>query len=186
MISGIYIITTPSINNKCYIGSAINIRRRWHQHKSELIKNKHHNPYLQHVANKHGIEVFIFNTLLECSKETLIVNEQQALEKHKPEYNILKIAGSSFGRKCKEETKAKISAVLKGIPKSEETRIKMIAAHKGKGGGKVGRESGLKGRKRTKRTEEAKAKMSASHTGLKHSEETKAKMRISAKNRNHN
>jgi len=50
----------------------------------------------------------------------------------KSEYNILKIAGSSFGRVATDETRAKLAAAMKGIregiPKSEETKAKMSAA----------------------------------------------------------
>ena len=42
---GIYKIVN-SINNKIYVGSAKNIKKRWSAHKSDLNKNKHHNKHL--------------------------------------------------------------------------------------------------------------------------------------------
>lgn len=50
-----------------------------------------------------------------CDKSDLILREQYYLDKLNPEYNILKIAGSSRGFKHSKETKIKISKSLKGI-----------------------------------------------------------------------
>jgi predicted GIY-YIG superfamily endonuclease len=43
-ISGIYKITNL-LNGKMYIGSAVNVRKRWHQHRHGLRCNKHDNRY---------------------------------------------------------------------------------------------------------------------------------------------
>ena len=46
-ISGIYQIQSIIKPEKKYIGSAINIRKRWHIHLCNLRKNKHHSKKLQ-------------------------------------------------------------------------------------------------------------------------------------------
>jgi len=46
MITGIYKIRNKQ-NNKVYIGSAVDIKKRWRDHKWNLKENKHHNPHLQ-------------------------------------------------------------------------------------------------------------------------------------------
>ena len=61
-IVGIYCITNK-ITNKIYIGSTIDINRRWKEHKKELSKNKHHNLYLQNSFNKYGHKNFNFHIL---------------------------------------------------------------------------------------------------------------------------
>lgn len=100
MKSGIYkIINIITITNNIYIGSAIYLKSRKSGHFYNLIKNKHHNKKLQNSFNKHGKENFIFEVLEFCEKENLITREQHYLDTLKPKYNILKIAGSSLGRK---------------------------------------------------------------------------------------
>jgi len=81
-ISGVYKISCLK-NNKCYIGSAINIRKRWSTHKHELSKNKHPNIKLQNAWNKYGCEQFIFSVVKECKKEELLILE----EKYIKDYN---------------------------------------------------------------------------------------------------
>lgn len=55
---GIYKITN-TITNTVYIGQSSGISRRWQNHRSELIKNKHYCTYLQRAWNKYGHEAFI-------------------------------------------------------------------------------------------------------------------------------
>lgn len=49
-VSGIYRI---NINNKCYIGSAVNIKHRWMRHKTQLTNQTHHSILLQRAYNKY-------------------------------------------------------------------------------------------------------------------------------------
>lgn len=59
--SGIYIITNK-INNKFYIGSATNFRKRYNVHNSNFKKNKN-SKYLQRAYNKYGEENFEFQII---------------------------------------------------------------------------------------------------------------------------
>ena len=61
-IHSIYKITNI-INNKIYIGSAIDTYNRFSKHKSQLNKNKHHNSYLQNSWNKYGEQNFKFEII---------------------------------------------------------------------------------------------------------------------------
>jgi group I intron endonuclease len=103
---------------------------------------------------KYGISMFKLEILEYCSSEKCIKLEQKHINFFKPEYNILKIAGSSFGRVATDETRAKLAAAMKGIgkgiPKPEETKAKMSAAQQGK-----------------TCKEETRAKISASLKGIK-------------------
>lgn len=69
---GIYKITNK-LNGKVYIGQAINIQRRWNEHKnSSLNKRKHeYNTPIHCAIRKYGIENFLFEVLVECCRENL-------------------------------------------------------------------------------------------------------------------
>jgi len=106
--SGIYQITN-TINNKIYVGSAINFINRERIHFSKLKHNKHENQHLQHSYNKYGKDNFEFTELINYSIDELIMAEQIFINVFKPEYNMRKIAKSSLGIKRSEETKRKLS-----------------------------------------------------------------------------
>ena len=114
-ISGVYQIRN-AINDKIYIGSAVNIQKRWREHISALKKNKHHSRYLQRSWNKYGEKNFEFVILEECEpvKETLLEREQFYLDTLSSEYNISPTAGSRLGAISSEETCKKISLAKMG------------------------------------------------------------------------
>ncbi len=122
--TGIYMIKNE-INGKFYIGSAVNIERRWNEHKSLLNRNIHSSPKLQNSWNKNGKDKFFFEIIQYCEKEELIKNEQYWINLLTPEYNILKIAGSSLGYKQTKESNIKrsISCKLAGCGLSNKGRI---------------------------------------------------------------
>lgn len=103
MASGIYQIKNL-INNKIYIGSACNLNTRRSQHFSELKKLKHPNSHLQSSFNKYQIDNFVFEVLFTCPKSELVRIEQYFINNYNPEYNILKMAGSSIGYKHTQES----------------------------------------------------------------------------------
>ena len=76
ILTGIYKILNK-INNKVYIGSATDIRKRWRDHKWYLNHNIHHNSHLQSSWNKYGVEAFEFTILLECSIDELLEKEKE-------------------------------------------------------------------------------------------------------------
>lgn len=55
----------------------------------------------------------------------MIEREQFYIDKYKPEYNILKVAGSSYGFRHSEASKELISQLAKGRRFSTETLLKM-------------------------------------------------------------
>jgi group I intron endonuclease len=61
MNTGIYQILNK-VNGKSYVGSAVNIKKRWAVHRHTLRNNKN-SPHLQKAWNKYGEESFEFNVL---------------------------------------------------------------------------------------------------------------------------
>jgi group I intron endonuclease len=108
MSGGVYQIRNL-INNNIYVGSAVNFKRRWSEHKKILKLNSHHSPYLQNSWNKHGKRSFVFEILEEISQEELLLSREQFfIDNLKPKYNICKIAGNSLGYKFTKEQKLKM------------------------------------------------------------------------------
>jgi len=186
-MTGIYKIVNI-ITGKVYVGSAININRRWSTHRMKLKENKHHSIKLQNSVNKHGINNFIFEVIEECYQNIMIEREQywiDSLDSYNNGYNSNPKAGSSLGRtpwnkglkgvhKMSEETKQKMSEAKKGKQKTEETKQKMSEAMKGNKHG-----VGNKGKERTDDQKKIISMNKKGHTynlGRKHSEETKKKI----------
>ena len=119
MKTGIYIIKN-NINEKIYIGSAVNIEKRIKHHIWELQKGRHCNNYLQRAWNKYQEDNFSFETYLLCEKQNLIFYEQLTIDAsiirygRENIYNISSTAGSTLGRKHTEASKIKIGLTSKG------------------------------------------------------------------------
>lgn len=155
--SGIYSIRNLE-NGKIYIGSAINLGRRWTEHKYRLNNNTHTNPHLLRSWNKYGKDNFEFSIIEECNSDMLVIREQAWInyyQSNNPDkgYNI-RDAGSRG--KLSEETRRKISEASKGRKASKET---------------IAKRTGLK------RSEETKAKMRSARSKQVISQETKDKIR---------
>jgi group I intron endonuclease len=191
MKSGIYLIKN-TINNKVYVGSAVNIDRRWSQHKHYLKEGKHHSEHLQKAWDKYGEQNFTFDIIEEVSNpEHLLAYEQVYLDYYKSYegdrgYNICKVAGSSLGMKHTEETINKRSG--KNHPfygkkrlLSDEARKKISEANKHR---IISEETRQKMRDR-KYSEETRKKMSEARKGKKYlwSEEGRKKISEAAKRR---
>lgn len=132
MTSGIYEIINI-ITERRYVGSAVNIEKRWMKHKNLLDCNNHHSLKLQNAWNKYGKDNFKFEILYECDKSELLFCEQNWLDFYGIEnlYNICPIAGSSLGRKHSDETKRKISEIQIGKKTSSFTKRKIQLARNG-------------------------------------------------------
>lgn len=134
---GVYHILN-TLNNKRYIGSSVRLSERKNKHFKLLRDNKHHSPYLQNAYNKYGEENFIFEILEYVEvKEQVIGFEQYYIDYFGYEtlYNVCPKAGSKLGIKLTEEQKKKYKGLNKGIkhpPRTEEHKLKISLAHKGK------------------------------------------------------
>lgn len=202
MNAGVYQIRN-TINDKRYIGSAVSLHTRLGTHKRELFKGKHINAKLQRAWAKSGAENFVFEKIIICSKEDLLMYEQIAIDGYdavKNGYNISPVAGNTTGVKRTEDAKRRISIARTGSKASDETRAKLSAASSGR---KHSEETKAQmSKNQTERrlslieennfswsflghnhTDEAKAKVSAANKGRVHTAETRAKVSAASKGR---
>lgn len=130
--SGIYRILCRA-NQKAYIGSAVNIKRRWMRHRNDLRSGQHHSTYMQRSYDKHGEDAFVFEVLEECAVSLLVEREQDYLDQLRPAFNTNPLATSSQGRIMSDEEKHKHSIALIGrkrAPFSKEHRHALWLAAK--------------------------------------------------------
>lgn len=141
--SGIYRITCLE-NGKIYIGSAVNLNKRWRMHQWGLNNSKHANPHLQSAWDKYGSTSFEFEIIEMCDVSELPMREQYWINELQPfdrtiGFNIaLDTQAPMRGRKASTETKEKLSALrkgtnhLKGYRQTEEHKAKRGIAQRGK------------------------------------------------------
>ena len=176
-LSGVYEILNTT-NGHRYVGSAVNLKSRWVDHKKRLRGGAHENGHLQNAWNKYGEDTFEFDVLEYWEPEFLVGMEQWWMNMLQPEYNIAPVAGSRLGIPHTAKAKAKMSAANMGKKSrlgqspTKETRAKLSAKSMGN--------TNCLGRKLT---DETKARMSAANKGRKHSSESRANMSAGQKKR---
>lgn len=184
------------VNNNFYVGSTINSRRRFWEHRRDLRKGAHSCIHLQRAWDKYGEDCFKFEVVEQIeNREELFSAEQKWLDANFGEVHCYNTAAHADApmREASPEMRAhladKTRAWLannvhprKGVKLTEEQRLKCVEA-----GQKVpkGENSVLYG---VPRTDEVKAKLSAALKGLpnkmkgKHlSEEGRANISAAAK-----
>jgi group I intron endonuclease len=158
--SGIYKIINV-VNNKFYVGSAVDLRRRKTRHFCELRTGKHKNAHLQAAWNKYGEKAFTFVIVEEHPEGAdLLAAENIWLKEHVGKdycYNLgvdaiapmlgksgelsptwgrkrtpeELVAQSWKGRRHRKESKERIRAYLIGKPRPAEVRAKIAASVSG-------------------------------------------------------
>ena len=96
---GIYAIEN-TLNGKCYIGQAQDIRARWHKHLLELRGSRHGNKHLQRAWTKYGEDAFRFVVLEECDVDALTEREKDwidTLNTTKDGYNARRASNAARG-----------------------------------------------------------------------------------------
>lgn len=137
-----------AVNNKFYVGSAVNFEKRKARHLWRLRRGDHANKHLQSAWNKYGADVFLFVIVEAVSNdEDILAAENIWLKEHVGKaycYNKAMDAtapgtgmhgdknamwGKTFNHT--EDAKAKISVASKAQIQSEETKTKRRITMKG-------------------------------------------------------
>lgn len=135
--SGIYKITN-TIDERCYIGSAVSLYNRYHVHKNGLLKGVHHSRHLQNFVKKYGLGALVFSVVEICEPVELVEREQAWIDLLQPAFNTARNAGNTLGITHTQEARLKMSLAGKGQQRSlgrklsEETKRKIADAHTGK------------------------------------------------------
>jgi group I intron endonuclease len=152
--TGIYKIVNKT-TGKYYVGSSLNVLRRWNDHVRILNKNEHKNDYLQNAWNKYGqlsFEFVIVSILPNTTTEReLLLEEQKWLDvaiNDPLTYNLTFVAGnpnlnlSDYSRKKRSESlkrvirtpewKAKISKSKMGVKPTPSALLNMSLSKIGK------------------------------------------------------
>lgn len=174
---------TNLVNGHWYVGfTTCGLRTRERQHRH----GRGNTSILRRAIDKYGQEAFVFEELHDFAgdEELAKLYEREMIAKHKPEYNLN--YGGDGGtthpdtrRKISEANKGRIP-VFKGRKWTEEARLRMKEAKRGKPGPWAGK----------KRPEETVAKIAAAlkgkstwMKGRKHTEESRRKLSEAAKRR---
>ena len=114
------------INNKIYIGSSLNLGRRFKQYYNyDYITKPKRNVPIHYALLKYGYSNFKLEILEYCVISSLLEREQYYMNLLKPEYNVLKTAGSMLGFKHSEATIKLFRSTRSGRKFSEATRLKL-------------------------------------------------------------
>lgn len=76
---------------ECYVGSSINIHKRWIKHLSRLRLKEHHSEKLQSDWEFFGAHNFTLEILELCDEEQLVQREQYYIDTLHPLYNVRQI-----------------------------------------------------------------------------------------------
>jgi group I intron endonuclease len=111
--SGIYMFIN-NINKEIYIGSSLNLTRRMASYYYYTNSDKSSSMVIIRAMKKYGLENFSLGILEFCKQDSnLCLNlEQKWLDHYKPNYNVLTVAGNSFGFKHSAETIANLKKRL--------------------------------------------------------------------------
>lgn len=170
MTCGVYLIRN-TVNGKVYVGSSIDIGKRWRQHINGLNAGRHRSPHLQSAWDCYGEISFEFSILEICGIPELLSREQSHIDEQRSSdrefgYNTCIVAGNSLGVKRSPETKAKLSKIHKGRVWDRDVVERRAAS--------------MRGQKRGPMTEERKESLRAARKGVRLSDEHKANIRANA------
>lgn len=125
------------INGKKYIGQTVNFENRKRCHKCNHTRK---NYYIYLAMRKYGYENFEYSILIKDNTinydkldflECYFIELFDTLNREKGYNND---SGGNLNRVCSEDKKKKISEATKGKKRSDESRLKMSIAQKGKVG----------------------------------------------------
>jgi len=154
-------------SGKFYVGSSIDLYRRFMEYYNiKYLTRTAKSSLICRALLKYGYSKFKLDVLEYCDPSSVIEREQYYIDMLKPEYNILKVAGSLFGYKHTPESILKMREIALNC--SDETKAKLREAALGR---------------TYKHTEETKMKLRDAILGKTHTEDTKKKLSVIQSNR---
>lgn len=162
MTSGVYVIAHKPTGN-CYVGSSVDVERRWKRHCADLRKGQHHSYKLNVLC----LSELAFSLVDVLEKNDLTEGEQRwmdNLDAVKNGLNVCPNASTPSTLPKTAEHKARIGAAHRGMKRSAEARARMSAA--------------MTGIKRGPLPAEVAAKISAANKGRKRTEEVKRNLSL--------
>lgn len=170
-LSGIYRILNK-INGNCYIGSSLNVEKRYKHHLSTLRHNSSRCSILQKAFNKCGEDNFEFQVILCCKPEYRLYYEQQLIRELNSQYNVFTNVSDSPLRQFTftEQSKLKMSIAHKGKKLSEQHKHNISLANKGRVFSKESKDKIRKAKQNTTLSQETIKKMSEAKKGKPWSE----------------
>lgn len=129
-MTGIYEILCTA-NGKRYIGSSVDIPKRWRNHRRDLAAGTHRSRHLQRAWLKYGPDSFEWAVLVEVPAVALIETEQRYLDKLSGGlFNTAPTAGNTLGCRHTPESKRKMAAAKLGTTRSPTARAAVSAGGK--------------------------------------------------------
>jgi group I intron endonuclease len=129
----IYTITHVA-SGKHYVGSSVDARRRFVQHKNALNKGTHTSRRLQIAWTKNGPDAFDFQVIEVCTEEDRAIREQFHIDDQKPYFNWARVLPASLDPRVRKQISEAMrgNQNTKGLVWSDESRANMSRAVKGK------------------------------------------------------
>jgi group I intron endonuclease len=135
---GVYAIVDKH-SGRFYIGSSVNIAKRWRHHVYRFNRGDHPNPIMQAIWNSDAdrLVCVLVDVCASSQDGALLQIEQQYLDRsgvgtNRMCMNVLSVAGSHFGRKRTDETKRRLSMAKTGLRHTDEAKEKMRQAKTGR------------------------------------------------------
>lgn len=138
MTSGVYQILN-TVNGKCYVGSSMDVHNRIRRHKAMLRSGRHDSLKLTRAVSKYGVEVFHFEVLETCARDSNLEREAHWIgvkNSVKNGYNTRLVPNANTGLSHSVATRALLSekskgnTSAKGAIRSAETLARLSESHK--------------------------------------------------------
>ena len=135
--SGVYQIVNIA-TGKIYIGSSVDLYRRYYIHYGSLTRDRHENPKLQRAWNKYGEDCFDFYIVEFLPKDKNLIREREQfwVDKVNPFYNIVRDVGRPLSQPRSKAHRKHHSESMKKSPvvqsekysKSQSEKMKAVWA----------------------------------------------------------
>jgi hypothetical protein len=172
---GVYKIRNK-VSEKLYIGSSVNVYRRFYRHRQVLREELLENLRIKEDCEKYGIDSFEFEVIEYCEKDILKKREQFYFEKLCPQYNVWKSVYSATDREYTDEQIENFKKIKHPIKDKEAFKKKLKIAWITRKAGPDFKEKHGNARRGISHSEETKLKMSMMRKGKTKSSEWKVKI----------